>query len=290
MSRADPSRWEAILEDPTLAIDRTVAAMLVRDLQNPSRRWLLPVIRLLGAVLLGLVLLIKRLLPFQFRMHRFFHRTFAWSLHHLVAPEATYLIVRHFTTETNVLAFILANSGDPDLAPVDFRPVTWAEMAENSIVLHDVNLFNALIDIGQSPRAACRARPLQEIDFSGLVVPEFPQLDLERRRWHQCLDLRTAIHLLQVNFVFCLTEDEFDRAVNSFPFDASLVRLIAAITGDPGLLGAIPVPQPYTLLPASTAHLARDLVLHGIVTEQLHFHLEGLRERQAALTRSTSHV
>ena len=68
--RKNPLVFESLLHDPTLPIPKDARAVLVRDLQRPSRRRLKPVLRVLSLVSVFLIMVLKRAAPFQFRWHR----------------------------------------------------------------------------------------------------------------------------------------------------------------------------------------------------------------------------
>ena len=51
------------------------------------------------------------------------------------------------------------------------------------------------------------------------------------------LDIQTALCLMNIPFAFCLTPGEYRRAVHSLRLDASLLSVLAALTGDDTFLG-----------------------------------------------------
>jgi hypothetical protein len=67
---------------------------------------------------------------------------------------------------------------------------------------------------------------------------EVPEIDPEpgtRRLLN--LDIQTALCLMNIPFAFCLTPAEYRRAVHSLRLDASLLSVLAALTGDDTFLG-----------------------------------------------------
>ncbi|HEY1175728.1 MAG TPA: hypothetical protein VGF17_06195 [Phytomonospora sp.] len=72
------------------------------------------------------------------------------------------------------------------------------------------------------------------LDFAGL---DMPPLDVEpHRRRVLGLDIQTALCLMNVPFVLCLTPEEYRRAVHSMRFDDSILSILADLTGDAAFL------------------------------------------------------
>ena len=67
---------------------------------------------------------------------------------------------------------------------------------------------------------------------------DIPEVDPEpgTRRFLN-LDIQTALCLMNIPFAFCLTPGEYRRAVHSLRLDASLLGVLAALTGDDAFLG-----------------------------------------------------
>ena len=103
------------------------------------------------------------------------------------------------------------------------------------------------------------------------IRPVEVEVDFEHRRWLRILDLESAIELFKVFYSLCLTTDEFARAVLSLQFDENFGIYVSAITGDYNWNHLITNRHP--LAPNSPFHAARDLMLHGIITEYLHQYL-----------------
>jgi hypothetical protein len=220
-----PTVWQAILCDPTVPFDRATLWQVVRDQRRWSRRWLYPWVRVVCRVLVGVIRLVKVLIPLQ--AHSTMDNLCVWFLGRFVSPEAGALLLRHFVVETNLLSFIVANAGQPGLPAVTLRPTTLAELGNRAVIVHDVNVYDVLIGLGvgepgQSP---------PELDFSMLEVPPLHP-DESRRRWLN-LDIQTALCLMNVPFALCLTPAEYDRAVHSLRLDDSLLAILVRLTGDP---------------------------------------------------------
>jgi len=153
-------------------------------------------------------------------------RLCVWFLRRFVAPESGLLLLRHFVVETNLLSFIIANTGHTGLPQVRLRPTTLADLGNRAVIEHDVNVYDVVIGLG----AAGEADAPGELDFGRLDVPE---LDPEagRRRWLN-LDIQTALCLMNIPFALCLTPQEYERAVHSLRLDDSLLTVLAQLTRD----------------------------------------------------------
>ena len=89
-----PSVWMAILADPTVPFDRDTLALVLADQRRPSRRWLYPVVRPLSRVTVGLIRVVKRLLPVDFSAHSTMDRLCVRFLRRCVSPTAGALLLR----------------------------------------------------------------------------------------------------------------------------------------------------------------------------------------------------
>ncbi len=109
------------------------------------------------------------------------------------------------------------------------------------------------------------------LNFASLQ-PIKVEIDFTKRRWLRILDLESAIELFKVFYSFCLTSDEFARAVLSLQFDESFSIYLSKVTDDHNWNHIITNRHP--LAPNSPFNASHDLMLHGIVTEYLHKYLE----------------
>jgi hypothetical protein len=75
-----------------------------------------------------------------------------------------------------------------------------------------------------------------------------------------------------VFYSLCLTSEEFARAVLSLQFDENFSFYISQLMGNSDWNPVVINRHP--LAPNSPFNAARDLFLHGIVTEYLHGYLE----------------
>jgi len=85
---------------------------------------------------------------------------------------------------------------------------------------HDASIYNLFLDLGASERASVLdPRPVESLDFAELEVPS---LDPEPGRFLR-LDIESALYVMSIFFCLLTTEEEYERAVNSFQLDESLM-------------------------------------------------------------------
>ena len=117
---------------------------------------------------------------------------------------------------------------------------------------------------------------LQSVKKRGInydsIQPVEVAIDFDKRRWLRILDLESAIELFKVFYSLCLTSDEFARAVMSLQLDENFGVYISEITGNHDWNHVIVNRHP--LAPNSPFNAARDLFLHGMISEYLYRYLE----------------
>lgn len=284
--RDHPCLFEAIRLDPTLSITPASKLDQVRDMQRWSRHWIFPIFRPMASLLVRIIVLIKRLLPFQVSAERILAWFVVSFLERVLSPEAEKFILRHFCIESDLINFIARNSGakEGDVEIVDLRPMTGKDAGmwkgQNAIVRHDANLFNLFIDLGRAPHVDIEnAKPLAELDFSDISEPH---VEGTKRRRFLNLDVQTSLHLTILGLALCLDEKTAERALNSFQFDESLMVCLANLTGDPVFRTWTPFPF-QTWLGSPTHDIARDLHWHMLLNEYAHTRLLKLAQKQKEL-------
>lgn len=287
--RRDPNAWDALYVDRAIPVDPVAKAYMIRDLQNWTRIFLLVPIRTIANFSLALILLLKRLLPFQFSNYKLMHRIAAWFLNNFVTPEACYLIVRHICLGSNIINFLIDNGPDPTIEKSKLYPRTVNDLAENAFLEHDLILYNFVLDYNAAQQKNpdwVNAVLMQGLNYNSIQSVQI-EVDLTRRKWTQILDLETAIELFKVIYSFWLTSDEFERAVLSLEFDENFGCYVSTITGDYNWNHVITNRHP--LAPESPFTAARNLLLHGIITEYLHRYLELRKQANERNVESVSH-
>lgn len=222
--RSDPSMWEAVYADPSVPLDRALVRQIIDDQRRLSRRWLYPVARIFSRLVVAVISIVKRVLPFRWMPLSTMDVLCVWFLRHFVSPGAVELLIRHFVVETNLVNFIVRNTAI-DMQPVTLRPETLAGLGDHAVVEHDVNVYDLLIALDD----VTLEHP-EVLDFSQLDIPP---LDAERgRRRLLRLDIQTALCFMNIPFSMALTVEEYRRAVHSIRFDDSFLEILALVTDD----------------------------------------------------------
>jgi hypothetical protein len=276
-----PSLWQAIRSDPTTPFDPVTLAMVVRDQQRPSRRWIYPWLRYLSRMLVACIRVAKTMVPIRFSAHSTMDVLCIWFLRRFVSVDACALLMRHFVVETNLLNVIAAYSGG-SADPVTLRPHNIADLGERAVLRHDINVYDVLTRVRLADLA--EAVDLSEAARAGLLDVQVPDAEPHRRRWLN-LDIQSALCLMNIPFAACLTQAEYDRAVHSMRLDDSLLALLAHLTGDPQFLrwcrGSI------TVRVDSSVDVPRAVYEHAVICEHAHERLRQLaRRRIVALSRT----
>lgn len=261
--RSDPSMWEAVNADPSVPLDRRLVQQITDDQRRLSRRWLFPAARTLSRVVVALITVVKRVLPFRWMTLHTMDALCVWFLRRFVAPDAVELLLRHFVIETNLVNFIIRNT-DVDMKPVTLRPTQLSGLGDNAVVEHDVNVYDVLIALDE---VALR-RPKQ-LDFTQLDIPP---LDAERGHPRMLLlDIQTALCFMNIPFSIALTLEEYRRAVHSMRFDDSFLEILTVLTGDEMFrhwkIGAL------SLWMDSNVDVPQMVYRHALLCEHAHAHL-----------------
>ena len=99
-------------------------------------------------------------------------------------------------------------------------------------------------------------------------------------RWHNFVDLETAIELFTPIYQLFLTDNDFWRATNSLQLDETIAIYVARILEQPHNLVLLNNKHP--LVPESTLRAGHRLVLHGLSSEMLYELLVRTKRAQAA--------
>jgi hypothetical protein len=206
-----------------------------------------------------------------------------WFLRRFVSPVAVTLLIRHFIIETNLLNFCVRNSADAAGAVGDIalHPTTVADLGNRAVIEHDLNVYRVLFALGSHRRgegAGMVSRPdPAKLDFGMLDVPGIDPEPRTRRLLN--LDIQTALCLMNIPFAACLTPAEYRRAVHSLRLDASLLSILAEVTGDTTFLSWRPAGLPVRV--DSNVDVPRLVYEHAVVCEYAHARLCQLRATSA---------
>jgi len=273
------SPWEIMAADPAVPMDRAALRLVIRDQRRASRTLIYPWLRLVSRAAVTLIVVGKRICPVRFSAHATMDRMCLWFLRRFVSPDAVALLIRHFIVETNLLNFCVAGARVPGFAQVELCPVTLSDLGNRAVIEHDLNVYRVLAALGCA--GVPGGRDPASLDFSMLGVPE---VDPEpRTRRILGLDIQTALCLMNIPFAACLTPAEYRRAVHSLRLDASLLTVLAALTGDDTFLGWRTALPPVRL--DSNVDVPAMVYEHAVVCEYAHARLCQLRDGAASFVR-----
>ena len=264
MVDSGPGIWDALRGDPTFWFDRHALDLLQADQSRWSYRFLRPPARVLSRVVVALIVVTKRVLPFDWSSHDLLDRLGIWFLSRLVSEEGGELLLRHFVIETNVLGFIARNS---DVEEPTLRPTTLGDLADNAVIVHDLNVYRLLAGLERRPLPTPDQRK-NPLDYSMLRLEP---IDTGGRRRFIRLDLETGLCLMNIMFAFLTTSEEYRRAVHSFQFDTSLLNCVAELTGDD--IFRTWLPPGHLPMVRTNRDVPRALFAHAVIHEQVHARL-----------------
>jgi hypothetical protein len=277
----NPDPWTALSLDHSTLFDPVAKAALMRNNRSFSRRFLLPVVRVVARLAVVLTQLLRIVVPDWFAAPKLLHRSIAWGMTTFVRPDANYLILRHFHIGTQMLRFIADNVGGLTMKPFPLRPLTIAALADNVFVQHDLNIYNFIIEVNAQLNAQGRAigpRPLAEMDFS--AIEDFDHLlQPMPRRWHNFIDIQSAIELYTPLYSLLLTHDDFNRASHSLQLDETIAIYVARMFDTVAPIALVNNRHP--VVPFSTVESGFRLMLHGIDAEQLYGFVKTMRDLRA---------
>ena len=117
------------------------------------------------------------------------------------------------------------------------------------------------------------------LDTRGISEHDFGIEDMPKR-WHNFVDLQTAIELFTPIYQLFLTDNDFWRATNSLQLDETIAIYVARILEQPHNLVLLNNKHP--LVPESTLRAGQRLVLHGLASEMLYELLVRTKRVQAS--------
>ncbi len=264
----DPNPWLALYLDQSTPIDPDVKCAWLIDSSSWCRQFGLPIVRPLARLTIVLFQLLKTLMPKSFTSSRLLHRFLSWGLRMFVSPQATWLILRHLHIGSEILDFIARNTPGT-LVPLNpLRPTHLDHLRDDLFLKHDLNLFNFVINFNRELRAQNReVEPPPRLDFGGISEGNFG-IEQMPDRWHNYIDLQTAIELFTPAYQIFLTDHDFWRATNSLQLDETIAIYCARILQQPHNMVLLNNKHP--IVPESTLRAGYRLVLHGLASEMLY--------------------
>ncbi|MFD0672712.1 DUF6999 family protein [Cohnella sp. GCM10027633] len=279
-NKQDPNPFLAIFLDQSIPFNEEAKAAYLKDCSSKSRQFLLPVLRPLSRLLIILFQLYKIIFPKKFTSSKVLHRVLYWGMRTFVSRDANYMILRHFYLGSEVLQFIRDNIPGVEIELNPLKPLNLEPVKDDLFLLHDINLYNFVINLNKQIREKNIEVTKQErLNFNAITSSPIP-IEKMPDRWTNFLDLMTAIECFTPVYQFFLTDNDFWRATNSLQLDETIGILASKVIGSNDRLALINNKHP--MVPLSTLRAGFRLVLHGLATEQLHALLVELKHKQAA--------
>ena len=130
-----------------------------------------------------------------------------------------------------------------------------------------------------------RPTPLEQIDFSAIEDAD-TQLPAMPNRWHNFLDLQSAIEIYTPLFGLFLSDRDFWRSSNSLQLDETIAIYVARLFDRESIVGLVNNKHP--CIPISTLQAGFRLMLHGLDAENLYGFIKFMRNQQIVPTQSIS--
>lgn len=278
---SDPDPWQALYLDNSLPMDDHAKDALLRGQRSYSRRILLPIIRPMARICIVLVQLLRIVLPERVQSSRILHQTIFWGLKYFVSRDANYLILRHFNIGTQVLKFIGDNVANVEISTTKpLFPKTLSALKDDVFLIHDLNIFNFVIELNrQLDEQGRNIEQPTTVNFDSIRDDIFEFEDLPDR-WHNVIDLQTAIELYTPMYALFLSDRDFWRAANSLQLDETIAIYISRIFGTPLPLALVHNGHP--TVPESTLRSGFRLMLHGLDAETLYGFIRQMRDMPPA--------
>jgi hypothetical protein len=277
----DPDPWMALYLDHSLPIDDGAKRALLLGARSWSRRWLFPVARPLVLLFFCLVKVLRAISPKHPNLNGLLHKTIHWGLRTFATPEANTVILRHFHVGSELTAFVRENSGVGDkVTKWPLLPTALKDIEPDLFLQHDLNIFNFIIELNAALRAEGREiMPPERVDFS-MISDSFPAFETFPRKWHNFVDVQTAVEFYTPIYALMLPREDFVRASNSLQLDEVMAIYIGRIIGSDYHMSFVKNGHPLVAL--STLQSGYRLMMHGLDSEAMHGWLRTLKARQAA--------
>lgn len=273
---SDPNPWIALDLDQSTFFDPNAKAALLRGNASKSRQFLLPLLRPMARLSIIVVQLLRIVIPNSLTSSRVLHALIVWGMKNFLSPEANYLIFRHFHIGTQMLKFLADNVADVDMKSHPLKPRFIDDFRNNTYVQHDLNIFNFIIQIN-AQRGQFKPLPLEQINFSAIEDVD-SQLPVMPSRWHNFLDLQSAIELYTPLFGLFLSDKDFWRSSNSLQLDETIAIYVARLFDRESIVAFVNNKHP--CVPFSTLQAGFRLMLHGLDAENLYGFVKQMREQQ----------
>ncbi len=274
----NPDPWLALALDKSTFFEQSAKDALLRNNGTWSRRILLPIIRPFARVMIALTRFVRLFIPRTLTSSKMLHKLICWGMTNFVSRDANYLILRHFTMGSQVLRFLNDNLADGQLSSRPLKPYKIKDLEDNFFVQHDLNIYNFITELGiylQDKELRSLSKAISDIDFS--AIEDFnDRIEALPNKWHNFLDLQSAIELYTPLFAFFLSREDFERASNSLQLDETVAIYAATLFEKTEILSLVNNKHP--MVPLSTIEAGFRLMLHGVDAENLYGFIKYIRD------------
>ena len=274
----NPDPWLALFLDTNSYIDESAKRALLRSNSSFCRRFLFPVVFPFARMYIGLVKLVRIIFPHHPQSSWLLHQSMYWGLKYFVSRDANYLIIRHFNIGTENLRFIADNIPGLEIkTTTPLRPKNLKDLVDDTFLIHDLNIFNFVIELNHYVRENnLEIKKPDKINYDAISVDSDFDIEPLPDKWHNFIDLHTAIELYTPLYALFLSDADFWRAANSLQLDQTIAIYIAKILDRPEV--AMLVNNRHPMIPLFILAAGYRLMLHGHDAEALH----GLLKRMKA--------
>lgn len=273
---SNPDPWIALDLDRSTFFEPQAKAALMRNNASWSRQFLLPAIRPMARLSIIVVQALRLLLPNRLTSPRALHAVIVWGMKIFLSPDANYLIFRHFHIGSQMLQFLADNAGVAGMRAHPLKPRRIEDFGGNAFLQHDWNIYNFIIQVN-ALEGRFTPKPLGAIDFAAIedCDGQFPAMP---SRWHNFLDLQSAVEFYTPLFGLFLSDKDFWRSSNSLQLDETMAIYAARLFDRESIIGMVNNRHP--CVPLSTLEAGFRLMLHGLDAENLYGFIKHMRDRQ----------
>lgn len=277
----NPDPWLAMYLDSSNMIDLEAKKALLRGNASYCRRFIYPLVMPLARLAIALVKVFRVISPRWPRSIKGLHYALYWMMKLFVSRDANELILRHFNIGTENLQFIAKNVGIQIDSTTELRPKTLEDLLDNTFLIHDLNLFNFIIELNDKLKANNQLfiDTPETLDFSSITSDGQFGIKPLPNKWHNFLDLQTAIELYTPLYALFLTDTDFWRASNSLQLDQSIALYVAKLLGKPEVASLVNNRHP--MIPDFILSAGYRLMLHGHDAEIMHGVLRRMKAEYA---------
>lgn len=276
----NPNPWLALALDQSTFFEQSAKEALLKNNGTWSRRLLLPIVRPIARLSIALARLLRIFIPRVLTSSDALHYTICWGMKNFVSKDANYLILRHFNMGSQVIKFFNDNLAGGTLHSHPLMPKCIKDLRDNVFVQHDFNIYNFVTELSvhlREKKESINPTPLNNINFS--AIQDFEEnLEALPDKWHNFLDLQSAIELYTPLFALLLSREDFERASNSLQLDETIAIYAAKFFNKGEIMGLVNNKHP--MVPLSTVEAGFRLMLHGYDAENLYGFIKSMRDHR----------